>query len=428
VLVAVVGGYAPAVSSRQPSSIRLPVAGLLTADVISTAGAEMTAVALPWFVLVTTGSPARMGVVLAAEFVGLTMLGLVGARVASVVGPWRLMLGSDLCRAVLVAAIPLLSWLGLLSFPVILAIGFLVGGFFPAYQSSSQIIQANLVNDDEVTLTRLGGLLGAVNESASFVGPALGGVLVAVFGPSPVLLLDAASYLCAFALIGVLVRPAGSAAAAIADDDASIGAGLRYLWRNHDVRRLVLGVSVISLSWAALVATVPVLALHRGGASVAGLLLGAYGAGSVIGGLISSRARRSGGRTAVMSLFGLAAASWALLLASPTWTWGLAIGATGVASGLFYPRFFAALTSTTPPALRARVLSSVHIVISAPSAIGFVGAGLLAQQSTVTSRLLIAGSATLGAIMVAASPAALVSPTIVLGADGAALPGQPART
>jgi MFS family permease len=408
------------VGSPPAPSIRRPVAGLVAADVISTAGTEMTAIALPWFVLVTTGSPARMGVVLAAEFVGLTVLGLVGARVATAVGPRRLMLGSDLTRAVLIAAIPLLSWLGLLSFPAILAIGFVVGGFFPAYQSSSQIIQAGLVNDDEVKLTRLGGLLGAVNESASFVGPALGGVLVAVFGPSPVLLLDAASYLCAFALIGMLVRPV-SAESATAGDDASIGAGLRYLWRNQDVRRLVLGVGVISLSWAALVATVPVLALHRGGASVAGFLLGAYGAGSVVGGLVSSRARRARGRTAVMSLFGLAAASWTLVLALPTWAWALAIGGTGVASGLFFPRFFSSLTATIPPALRARVLSTVHIVISAPSTIGFVGAGLLAQQSTVASRLLVAGSATLGAMIVAANPVALLSP--VPTSETATVPG-----
>jgi MFS family permease len=410
------------VGSPPAPSIRRPVAGLIAADVISTAGTEMTAIALPWFVLVTTGSPARMGVVLAAEFVGLTVLGLVGARVATAVGPRRLMLGSDLTRAVLIAAIPLLSWLGLLSFPVILGIGFVVGGFFPAYQSSSQIIQAGLVNDDEVRLTRLGGLLGALNESASFVGPALGGVLVAVFGPSPVLLIDAASYLCAFALIGLLVKPANSAAAT-AGDDASIGAGLRYLWRNHDVRRLVLGVGVISLSWAALVATVPVLALHHGGASVAGLLLGAYGAGSVVGGLVSSRARRARARTAVMSLFGLAAASWALVLPLPTWAWALAIGGTGVASGLFFPRFFSSLTASIPAALRARVLSTVHIVISAPSTFGFVGAGLLAQQSTVASRLLVAGSATVGAMIVAVSPVALLSPTAASEPEPAALAG-----
>src|SRR6185437_13895503 len=375
------------------------------ADLISTTGTEMTAIALPWFVLVTTGSPARMGLVLAAEYAGLSLLGLAGARVATAVGPRRLMLGSDLSRSALVAAIPVLSWLGWLSFPVILAIGFVIGGFFPAYQSSSQMIVASLVSDDELRLTRLGGLLNAVNESASFAGPALGGVLVAVFGAPTVLLVDAASYLCAFALIALLVRT-GRPAPAADDDDGSIVAGLRYLWRSPALRRLMLGVGVLGISFSAMVATVPVLALHHGGASVAGWLLGAYGAGSVLGGLISSRARSTGGRTAVLAVTGMAVAAWILLLPAAPWVWGLAIAGVGVASGLFYPRFFASLTTSTPSALRARVLTSVTIVISAPAPIGFVGAGFLAQHSTVASRLLIGVAATLGALLVAVTPLA----------------------
>jgi len=65
----------------------LPLTGLLAADVISTTGTEMTAVALPWFVLVATGSPAQMGAVLAAEFVGMAVLGLWGGRAATLLGP-----------------------------------------------------------------------------------------------------------------------------------------------------------------------------------------------------------------------------------------------------------------------------------------------------------------------------------------------------
>jgi MFS family permease len=395
----------PLVSNPGPAPARRPLVGLVVADVISTTGTEMTAVALPWFVLVTTGSPARMGIVLAAEYAGLSLLGLAGARVATAVGPRRLMQGSDLSRAALIAAIPVLSWLGWLSFPVILAIGFVVGGFFPAYQSSSQMISSSLVSDDELRLTRLGGLLNSVNESASFAGPALGGVLVAAFGPPTVLLVDAASYLCAFALIGLLVR-ADPPAPAGEDDDGSIAAGLRYLWRSRSLRRLMIGVGVLGIAWTAMVGTVPVLALHHGGASEAGWLLGAYGAGSVLGGLILSRARSTGGRTALLAVTLMAAAAWVLLLPAPPWVWGLAIGAIGVASGLFYPRFFASLTTTTPSALRARVLASVTIVISAPAPLGFIGAGFLAQHSTVASRLLIGAAATLGAALVASTPLA----------------------
>src|SRR5947209_16416157 len=91
--------------SSAPAHARRSLTGLLAADAVSTAGTEMTAVALPWFVLVSTGSPAKMGLALAAEYAGLTLLGLFGARLAAAWGPRRLMLVSDLARAALIAVI-----------------------------------------------------------------------------------------------------------------------------------------------------------------------------------------------------------------------------------------------------------------------------------------------------------------------------------
>jgi MFS family permease len=378
--------------------VRRALAGLLAADVISTAGTEMTAVALPWFVLVTTGSAARMGAVLAAEFVGMTLLGLWGGRAATLLGPWRMMLGSDLVRAGLIGLIPVTYWLGVLSFPLVLAVGFLVGAFFPGYASSQRLVLAGIVGEDELRLTRVGGLVNSVNETASFVGPALGGVLVALIGAVNVLLVDAGSYLAAFALVGGLVP----ATRGRADPDGTgdgVVAGLRYLARHRTLRREVAGIGLLEIGWAAMMATLPVLALHHGGASMSGWLIGSFGGGSVIGGLISSRARRVDGLTGTWALAGIAAATWLLLLPVPVWMLTGAVGATGVCSGLFFPRFFSALTTRTPPGLRARVMTSVNIAISAPGPIGFLGAGILTQQTgtPTASLLLVAVSSTLGA-------------------------------
>src|SRR5262252_8880233 len=112
--------------TQAPAVVR-PLSGLFAAEVISTTGTEMTAVALPWFVLVSTGSPTRMGAVLAAEFVGMSVLGLWGGRAATLLGSWRMMLASDLARAVLIALIPILYWAGALTFPVLLVVGCVVG-------------------------------------------------------------------------------------------------------------------------------------------------------------------------------------------------------------------------------------------------------------------------------------------------------------
>jgi MFS family permease len=146
-------------------------------------------------------------------------------------------------------------------------------------------------------------------------------------------------------------------------------------------------------------ATLPVLALHDGGATVAGWLVASYGLGSVLGGLIASRAQRTDGRTGTWAVAGIAASTWLLLLPVPPLFLAIAVALNGVCSGLFFPRFFAALTTRTPPALRARVMTSATIAMSAPGPLGFLGAGLLAQHTgaATASLLLVSVAATLGA-------------------------------
>jgi MFS family permease len=194
-----------------------------------------------------------------------------------------------------------------------------------------------------------------------------------------------------------------------------VGEGLRYLLRRRGLRGQVIGLGVSQISWTAMVATLPVLALNDGGAAVAGWLLASYGLGSVVGGLISSRARRTGGPTAAWAAALIAASTWLLFLPVPVWTLTVAVALNGVGSGLFYPRFFSALTTSTPPALRARVITSVTIALSVPAPVGFLGAGYLAQRtgSATAGLLLIAVTATIGAAITIR--ALLTTSTVAVG-------------
>jgi MFS family permease len=324
-----------------------------------------------------------MGAVMAAELAGIALCGIPSGRAATALGPRRTMLVSDAVRAPLIGLIPALSWAGALSFPVLLVIAFAVGGFFPAYQSSQNLLLAGLVDDDEVRLTRVQGLFGAVNETASFVGPALGGVLVALLGPGQVLVADAASFLAAFGLVAVFVSARPPRSDEPDEGDAGVFAGLRYLVRERMILGRAAGIAVVEIGFTALLATLSVAALHRygGGARVAGWLLASFGAGSVAGGLVSARARTAGDRMATIALAGLAVSTWPLVAPLPAWGAAVAIAANGVCAGLFFPRFFAALTVRTPPALRVRVMTSVTSVMSAAGPLGFAGAGLLLQYA-----------------------------------------------
>ena len=57
------------------------ILALLSSEIISSLGSQMTFLALPWFVLTTTGSTTRMGVVLAAELLPMALLGIPSGTV-----------------------------------------------------------------------------------------------------------------------------------------------------------------------------------------------------------------------------------------------------------------------------------------------------------------------------------------------------------
>jgi len=84
------------------------LAAILSAELVSLTGSAMTLVALPWFVLLTTGSTARMGWVLAAELLPVGLFGIPSGSLIARLGAKRTMNISDAARVPLMTAIPVL--------------------------------------------------------------------------------------------------------------------------------------------------------------------------------------------------------------------------------------------------------------------------------------------------------------------------------
>src|SRR4051794_33040056 len=100
---------------------------LLIAETVSTTGAQMTWLALPWFVLTTTGSAGKMTLVLGSEALGLVIMGLPGGTILTRLGSRWTMMIADGVRAPLTLLVPLLYWGDELSFPLLLGIVFVLG-------------------------------------------------------------------------------------------------------------------------------------------------------------------------------------------------------------------------------------------------------------------------------------------------------------
>jgi MFS family permease len=331
---------------------------LLVAEIVSTTGAAMTAIALPWLVLSTTGSPTRAGLVAAVEWLPMALLGIPSGALAARLGPRRTMILCDVARLPVVAVIPLLHWLGALDLAPLLVLAFLVGAFFPAHLASQRIILPELLGEAAEEVTRGNAVMGAANRLPLVLGPALGGALIAAIGPAEVLLADAATYgVSAFLLIAFV--PERTAGVTAPDDGGDLWAGARSLARSAVLRPLTLANAGIELAMQALFLAIPILVFteYGGRAAVAGALIAAWGAGALAGTVLALRLASNPPLTLVRAAM-LAQALPILIVAAPLPPAFLAAGMllSGLANPVVNAPSFALVTLAVPPAMRAKAM------------------------------------------------------------------------
>src|SRR3954449_3474855 len=257
------------------------LAALLGAEVISSLGTQMTWLALPWFVLRTTGSPQRMTWVLIAEILPVARVGFWGAAAAVRLGKGRTMLVCDLARAPLFAAIPLLHSAGMLPFPVLLAIVALSGVFLAPYFAVQRAVVPELVGEEHEDVAYATAFFQAANRLTIFLGPPLAGLLISVVGAANILYIDAATYLVSFMLVALFVDPPNVAA----PSEGGVLAGVRFLMRDRLLRVWTPAFTLIDICWQLIFASLPVLVVteYHADPRILGWLFGAIGGGAVVG-------------------------------------------------------------------------------------------------------------------------------------------------
>lgn len=337
------------------------LAALVVAEIVSSTGSAMTFVALPWFVLVTSGSATRMSVVLAVEIVPMALFGIPSGSVVSRLGARTTMLASDLLRAPLVALVPVLHWTGHLTFARLLVIVFALGIFTTPYISSQRSIIPELFGDDETLVAKASGLFGGAAQLPLVVGPAIAGVLIGWIGTPPLLVVDAGTFLFAFVTVLALVRGGRRLPA----DDSSQGvlAGVRYLARDRLLGPMTLTLIVLDGAANGLAVAVPLLAFtryHRN-PHVAGWIFTCFGVGAVVGSVLVVKLldRFQPLRLACGGIVAVTLPMWVVAAPVP-WP---AVCAAIFVCGLFVPLVnapFMGIISTRPPAaLRAKVMAAV---------------------------------------------------------------------
>jgi predicted MFS family arabinose efflux permease len=356
-----------AAAVRPPVLRSRPLGALLAAEVLSTTGSMMTWLALPWFVLVTTGSAKQMTFVIAAEAGGFALFGIPSGSVLERLGAQRTMRLCDAVRAPLMLLVPVLHWTGHLTLPALAGIAFVLGTASTPYMAAQRLVVAEILDEDEASVQRANALLQGATRFTMLGGPALGGVLIAAVGSPVVLVIDAASYVVAFVLVTALVPAVRALREEEADDRQGALAGVRYLLRDSLLRGWATALVIGDASFSVVFVAIPVLVYGHYDANprLAGVFLAAWGIGAVSGNLISYRTDRIGSlRQAAPLVLVQAAPLWAVAAPVPAAMVAGALALSGLANGLVNPTLHSVLTLRPPAAVRAKALTAMSTASS----------------------------------------------------------------
>jgi predicted MFS family arabinose efflux permease len=379
--------------------------GLVTAELVSLTGSSMTFVALPWFVLATTGSTAKMGWVLAAEMLPVAIFGIPAGTVIAKLGSKKTMLICDAARGPLMLIIPILHSTGHLSFAALLGTTFAIGIFTAPYFASSRLIVPEVAGEDEQAVASVSAVLSGANQLTQLAGPVLAGVLIAATTPATVLVVDACTYIFSFVVIAAVVR-AGKRVEAAAQQKG-VFSGVKFLLGDSLLGPITLAACVINCVAQGIVLGVQGIAFFRydESAHVLGYLFAGFGVGALAGALVAQQV------TQKMSLLKLAALAIVamplpLFLLSPTTPWPVATVIIGVFA-FFVPLVNAPivglLTVRTPAELRPKAITGFMTVATMAGPLGFIAAGYLLRHVTIGSFFIgLPALLTLGSLVFAA--------------------------
>jgi len=409
---------------RTPLFVELWVASLA-----SNFGTMFQTVGAAWLMTTLARSSDLVAFVQGATSLPIMFLSIPAGAIADIWDRRALMLIAQLGMVIAAGLLTLLAFQGTLTPWSLLGFTFLLGCgsalYGPAWQSSvgEQVPAAQV--PAAVALNSLG------YNIARTVGPAIGGVIVAVAGAAVTFLCNALSYCGLIVVLARWRRPAPPVVLPPESIGAAITTGLRYARLSPSIRTVLVRSALFSLLSAALWATLPLVArdLLSGGALTYGFLLGGFGLGAVLAALASTSLRRHYTADAIVTASSAAFGVVTVVVAlSRSGVLSMAVMlVAGAAWVLSFSTFNVTTQVSAPRWVVGRALAIYQMAAFGGLAAGSWLWGEFAEYGSLRASLLTAGLALLASVLAARRWPLHLAGVVDLGPLGA-LPEDHART
>jgi len=365
----------------------IPLYSLFIANAISLVGNVFSMIAIPWFVLQTTGSAMQTGVTGFFTILPVVLAGFFGGTLIDRLGYKRTSIISDLASGITTALIPLLYFTIGLEFWQLILLVFL-GAFLDAPGTTARAaLLPELADQAGMPIERVTSITHVIERGARLVGAPLAGFLIGILGTGNVLWLDAASFFISAGMIWMLVpriKIHGEIDSGSGDYFAELKEGLRFIARDRLILSIVLMAMLTNFLDAIFGGVVqPVYVKEVYGSALSlGLLIAANGGGAVIGGLIFAAIGHRLPRHATFVAASLLAGIrfWFYALYPPVWILAAITLVSSIGTGPLTPIIDAVKFARIPPTMRGRVFGAITAGTGMAMPLGLLLGGVLTER------------------------------------------------
>ncbi|QVQ52833.1 MFS transporter [Spiractinospora alimapuensis] len=386
-----------------PRTLR-PLSAVLAAQAVAWSGTRLSAIALPWFVVTTTGSATQTGAVVfaqmaphvVAQVLTSPLIDRLGARPVSILG--------DLVATAAMITIPVLYVADALPLWGLMALVAVVGAADGPANIAKTVFIPAATRVANVPLERGTGLSSALERTASTVGPALAGVTVAAVGGIYALAITAAFFSLGAVIIAVF-RPTHVPERSTDTYVGQLRAGVHGLFRDRLLRTLTLTITVTNLLDIAIASVLLPVWVHTHGhdASVYGLVMAVMSATSIGASLVAAGAGHRIPRRAayvIGMVVGGVPRFLVLAVGAPLWVVLAVHAVVGFGSGFVNPVAGAVVFERSPQGMLGRIRGVLTAVAWAGMPFGGLAAGGAIAAMGLSGTLLLFGGVYLVAALV----------------------------
>jgi MFS family permease len=368
---------------------------------ISLVGTWMQQVAQAWLVLQLTHDPIWLGIVAAAQFLPVMVLGLFAGVAADALPKRRVLIWTQTTMMILAAVLAALVISDIVQVWMILVLAFLLGIANAVDMPVRQAFAIELVGREEVGSAV--ALNSAMFNGARVVGPAAAGLAIAAFGVGPAFAINAVSFLAVIVGLRLMDERELHLPTRIARPESArevvrnLKEGLDYVRHTQVVLLAVVVVGTVATVGMNFNVLIPAFAQNELGSGAAGF--GFLMAASGIGSLLAAIRLVFGGRPRPVRLATgailLGAASVALAVTREFPVALVLMVLVGFGSILMAATGNTSIQLAVPDHLRGRVMSVYTTVFSASVPIGGLAAGAVASAFGVTVAIALGGALSL---------------------------------